>query len=695
VPAEALPVVCSEQPATAVARATATATRCQELRMTRKVSDHHDAHGLNERSRRVVMTAAVDHARHLSLCACPSLAGARRVSSVAGLIEDYALLSDLRTAALVGKDGSIDWLCMPRFDSPSCFARLLGGEDQGHWQISPIAPVTEVRRRYRDSSLVLETDFHTEDGVVRLIDTMPPEQDDADGDTRLVRVLECVSGEVDIRFRWVLRFAYGDSVPWVRRVQRNGEECVFAVAGPSAVALYGDRLPYRVPGKRAHEATFTIAAGERLSWTMAFSYSPDEPPEPVEPETALERSEAFWREWSTTITYDGPHAEMVRRSLATLKGLTYAPTGGIVAAATTSLPENFGGERNWDYRYCWLRDATLTLLAFDNFGCTREANSWRRWLLRALAGDPADLQIMYGLSGERHLIEWEADWLPGYENSRPVRIGNAAYRQLQLDVYGELMDALHLARERGLGESPESWAMQRSLMRHLEKIWKRPDRGLWEVRGPDRHFTHSRVMVWVAFDRAVRAVEEDHLPGPVDRWRELRDEVRAEVLEKGWSDEMNSFTQYYGGTELDAATLLMPAVGFLPGTDKRVLATIDAVRRELKHGDLIERYNTAPGSSPVDGLRGEEGAFLACSFWFVDALALSGQREEAEAMFNRLLGLANDVGLLAEEYVAASQRFAGNFPQAFSHLALVNSAAVLYGDGHTRDERDRRNGDAS
>ncbi|TQM82196.1 glucoamylase [Saccharothrix saharensis] len=605
-----------------------------------------------------------------------------------GRIEDYALLSDLRTAALVGRDGSIDWLCMPRFDSPSCFSRLLGTEDDGHWRIAPVAEALSVRRSYRDGGLVLETEFETVDGVVRLIDTMPPEQDDWDADTRVVRVLEGVSGQVEMSLRWVLRFAYADSVPWVRRGERDGQECIVALAGPSAVALYGDRLPYRVHGERAHEAEFTISAGERLSWVMEFAYSPDEPPAPVDALAEVARSEAFWLAWSSRIGYDGPHAQAVRRSLVTLKGLSYAPTGGIVAAPTTSLPETFGGERNWDYRYCWLRDATFTLLALDNFGCTDEAAAWRKWLLRAVAGDPADLQIMYGLGGERHLVEWEVDWLPGYRGARPVRVGNAAYRQLQLDVYGEVMDALHLARERGLGETPDSWAMQRGMMRHLEKVWERPDKGLWEVRGPDRHFTHSRVMLWVAFDRAVRAVEEFGLPGPVERWRELRATVHAEVLAKGWNEELGSFTQYYGGTELDAATLLIPAVGFLPGDDPRVVGTLDAVARVLKRGDLVDRYETSHGESEVDGLAGVEGSFLACSFWYVDALALAGRREEALAMYDRLVDLCNDVGLLAEEYDAGSGRMLGNFPQAFSHLALVNSAAVLFG-GHTRDERHR------
>jgi GH15 family glucan-1,4-alpha-glucosidase len=607
-----------------------------------------------------------------------------------GRIEDYALLSDLRSAALVGLDGSVDWLCLPRFDSPSCFGRLLGDDGAGRWLLAPTAPVTSVRRRYRDTTLVLETEFETLDGVVRVVDAMPPHADGGLDEPKLVRTVEGVSGEVEMRLRWVVRFAYGDSTPWVRRVRTGEQDHILAVAGPHAVVLRGDRLPYRVHHERAHEAVFTVAEGQQLAWTMEFTTTPDDPNPAVDPYAEIDRTERFWHEWQGRISYDGPHQEAVRRSLATLKALTYAPTGGIVAAPTTSLPEALGGERNWDYRYCWLRDATLTLLAFDNFGCTHEALAWRSWLLRAVAGDPADLQIMYAIDGERHLLEWEVDWLPGYHGAKPVRVGNAAFDQLQLDVYGEVMDALHLARERGVTESAESWALQRGLLRHLEQIWEQPDRGLWEVRGPDRHFTHSRVMIWVAFDRAVRAVEEDGLPGPVDRWRELRDAVHAEVLAKGWNDEVGAFTQYYGGTDLDAATLLIPAVGFLPGNDPRVRSTVAAVEQQLKHGDLVDRYTTTAGESHVDGLSGHEGSFLACSFWFVDALALCGRRQDAEAMFERLVALANDVGLLAEEYDHGAGRFTGNFPQAFSHLALVNSAAVLYGEQAGRHEASRR-----
>jgi glucoamylase len=542
--------------------------------------------------------------------------------------------------------------------------------------------------------MVLVTEFHTDDGVVRLTDFLPPRNHGTHESTtdqpRVVRILDGVSGDVPMSLRWVIRFAYADSVPWMRRVHKHRNEYLLALAGPRAITLRGDLLPQRVPGERAHEAMFTVSAGQRMTWVMEFLPDPDEQPPPVHPADDLATTLDFWQSWSRRIGYHGKHADAVHRSLVTLKALTYAPTGGMVAAPTTSLPEAPGGERNWDYRYCWLRDATLTLLAFDNFGCTAEATAWRKWLIRAVAGDPADIQIMYGIDGERHLVEWAADWLPGYHGATPVRIGNAAYRQLQLDVFGEVMDALHLARERGHAEPPGSWSMQRGLLAHLEKIWHEPDNGLWEVRGGGRHFTHSRVMLWVAFDRAVRAVEEDGLPGPVRRWRELRDRVHAEVLENGYNAERGAFTQYYGGTELDAATLLIPAVGFLPGDDERVRSTIDAIGRELKQGDLVARYSTTPGESEVDGLRGTEGAFLVCSFWYVDALALSGRRAEAEQMFERLLGLCNDVGLLAEEVDPASGHFLGNFPQAFSHLGLVNSAAVLYGRRSHRHHRNRR-----
>ncbi|WP_425564569.1 glycoside hydrolase family 15 protein [Saccharopolyspora halophila] len=607
------------------------------------------------------------------------------------MIEDYALLSDLRTAALVGRDGSIDWLCLPRFDSASCFSRLLGDEGDGHWKIAPTG-VREVHRRYRDASMVLETDFHTDGGVLRLTDFMPPHEINQDDQPCVVRIAECLSGEIDLEMRWVLRFAYADSMPWVRHVRADApvlDEYVLAIAGPHTVVLRGDELPHPSPNERAHELTTHLSAGQRMSWVMQWASDPDDLPRPMAPVQELQECADYWLGWSSKIDYEGPHASEVRRSLATLKALTYSPTGGIIAAPTTSLPEAIPGNRNWDYRYCWLRDATLVLLAFDDFGCTSEAAAWRLWLLRAVAGDPADLQIMYGVGGERHLVEWEVDWLEGYQGNGPVRVGNAAYRQTQLDVFGEVMDALHLARERSLPESEESWALQRGMLRHLEKIWQQPDKGLWEVRGPDRHFTHSRVMIWVAFDRAVRAAEEDGLPGPVERWRELRHAVHAEVLEHAWNPEIGAFTQYYGGETLDAATLLIPAVGFLSGDDERVRSTVEVIGRELQRGVLVDRYSTTESTNEIDGLVGREGAFLACSFWMVDALVYTGRRQEAEKMFTELLEMANDVGLYAEEFDDVSSRFTGNFPQAFSHLALVNSAAVLYG-GRTREQKSRR-----
>ncbi|MBE9374769.1 glycoside hydrolase family 15 protein [Saccharopolyspora sp. HNM0983] len=610
-----------------------------------------------------------------------------------GRIEDYALLSDLRTAALIGTDGSVDWLCLPRFDAPSCFCRLLGDERDGHWRIAPAGRVESVRRRYRDDSLVLETDFRTATGTLRLIDHLPPRERPGAAEPCLVRIAECLDGTVDLRMRWVIRFAYADAVPWVRRVRDTSpvlDEYLLAVAGPHSAVLRGDVLPRPAADERAHLLDHPMRAGQRLRWVMQWSPDSRNLPGPVDPEGETTASTEFWRDWAQRIDWEGPHRHAVRRSLTVLKGLTYAPTGGIVAAPSCSLPEALPGDRNWDYRYCWLRDATLVLLAMDNFGCSQEAAEWRDWLLRAVAGDPADLQPMYGIGGERHLVEWEADWLPGYQGVRPVRIGNAAYRQLQMDVFGEVLDVLHLARERGLPESEDGWAMQRGMLAHLERIRHRPDRGLWEVRGPEQYFTHSRLMVWVAFDRAVRAAEEDGLPGPVERWRELRDEMRAEILEHGYDQRLGAFTQYYGSSTLDAAALRIPLVGFLPGHDERVLGTIRAVQRDLQHDRvLVDRYSTGEGSSDLDGQTGAEGSFLACSFWMVDALALAGRAEEAERMFGELVELTNDVGLLAEEYDVRCGRFTGNFPQAFSHLALVNSAAVLYG-GRTRWERSRR-----
>jgi len=602
---------------------------------------------------------------------------------VALAIEDYAVIGDEHTAALVGRDGSIDWLCLPRFDSGACFAAILGDEDNGRWQIAPSGPVVAVRRRYRHETLVLETEFETPSGVVRVVDAMPERDQHAD----VVRLVEGVSGRVEMSMRFVLRFVYGSATPWIRRTtDRRGQECLLAVAGPDAVCLRGDLLPEG--HERRHLAEFAVSAGESLSFTMVWFSSVEKIPDYHHASREIERTARFWQQWASRCTYEGPDRDAVVRSLITLKALTYAPTGGIVAAVTTSLPEEFGGDRNWDYRYCWLRDATLTLWSLLISGYREEAEAWRAWLLRAIAGDPEDLQIVYGAAGERQLPEYELDWLAGYQGSRPVRVGNAAAKQFQLDVYGEVLNALHQAREAGIAEDDFSWPVQLALLDFLTANWQRADKGLWEVRGEDRHFTHSRFMVWVAFDRAVRAVEEYGCNGPVERWRELRDTVHAEVLEQAWNAELGAFTQYYGGRELDAAVLMMPLVGFLPATDERMVATVAAIEQQLQHDGLVYRYSTgnAPGGGPsgssgeqhgVDGLSGTEAAFLACSFWLVDNYARSGRGAEARAQFDRLLALRNDVGLLAEEYDSKARRQAGNTPQAFSHVALINTAHSL------------------
>jgi len=587
-------------------------------------------------------------------------------------IEDYALIGDMHTAALVSNTGSIDWLCLPRFDSGACFAALLGDEQHGHWQLTPTGEVTGTRRSYRGETLVLDTEMTTATGTIRITDLMPLR----DKSVNLLRIVECLDGEVEMELRWTVRYDYGNVVPWLRH-HDGDDERLEAVAGPDAVVLRGDVLP-RPVDDQVHAAVFTVRPGRPMSWSMQWYLSTDPAPGPIDTEPRLAKTMDYWSKWSAKGSYDGAYREAVQRSLLTLKALSYEPSGGIIAAPTTSLPEAIGGERNWDYRYCWLRDATLTLSALTGGGYVNSAKAWRRWLLRAIAGSPENLQILYGVLGERRIMEWEADWLPGYEGSTPVRIGNAAFKQLQLDVFGEVMDALYLARRRGVNSSDRAWALQSALMEHLATIWQQPDRGIWEVRGPERHFTHSRVMVWVAFDRAVRTAEEFGLDGPVQKWRDLRDEVHAEVCAEGWNAELGTFTQYYGGTELDAAVLLIPSVGFLPGDDHRVRSTVDAIGAKLRHGDVVDRYSTSE-TAGGDGLSGKEGSFLACAFWFVDALVLTGRRDEGEAMFERLLLLRNDLGLLAEEYDPKAKRLLGNFPQAFSHLALVNSALLLEG----------------
>jgi len=592
--------------------------------------------------------------------------------TVAGRIEDYALIGDMQTAALVGRSGSIDWLCLPRFDSGACFAALLGDERNGSWRVAPRASDTCTRRRYRGDSLVLETEWETPHGTVRVLDFMPPRHEAPD----VVRIVQGVTGRVDVRSELRLRFDYGRIVPWVRRL--DGQ--IAAVAGPDSVYLRTDVDTY---GRDLTTyADFSVSAGEEVSFVLTWHPSHLPPPRPVAARRELENTEALWRDWLGCSTYDGEWGDAVRRSLITLKALTYQPTGGVVAAATTSLPEDLGGVRNWDYRYCWLRDATLLLQALLRCGYTDEAQEWREWLVRAVAGDPADLQIMYGVAGERRLLEYELPWLAGYESSKPVRVGNAAVEQLQLDVYGEVLDALSLARRSGLDTYAPAWAVQRQLMNYLEGHWREPDEGIWEVRGPRRHFTHSKVMCWVACDRAVRVVEQSGLTGPLGRWRALREEIHRDVCEHGYDADLGSFTQYYGGRGLDAALLLIPQVGFLPASDPRVRGTIDAVQRELQVDGFVLRYPT-PEDTTVDGLPGGEGAFLACSFWLADALHMLGRTGEARELFERLLDLRNDVGLLAEEYDPRYQRQVGNFPQAFSHVGLVNTAYNLGGTSQT------------
>jgi GH15 family glucan-1,4-alpha-glucosidase len=579
-------------------------------------------------------------------------------------IEDYAMIGDLQTAGLVGRDGSLDWLCLPRFDSSAPFAALLGNDGHGQWRLAPAGGVERIERRYRPDTLVLETDFHTAEGVVTLVDCMPPRGAAPD----VIRLVRGVSGRVPMRMRLVMRFDYGHVMPWVRR--QDGR--LLAVAGPDALTLTAD-VPVR--GENfATVADFEVSAGDEVGFHLVWHASHLPAPEPLSAAGEIAATERWWQGWAASCTYEGPWAAAVRRSLITLKALTYAPTGGIVAAPTTSLPEKLGGVRNWDYRYCWVRDATLVLMALLDAGFRTEAAAWRDWLLRAVAGSPSEMQIMYGPAGERRLTELTLDWLPGYERSSPVRIGNAASSQFQLDVYGELMDALHQARAAGVESEPAAWRLQRALMDFLETAWPSPDEGIWEMRGPRRQFVHSKVMAWVAFDRAIRSAERWGLDGPVDSWRSARAEIHREVCERGWDSERSTFTQSYGSSALDASLLMIPQVGFLPADDPRVAGTIDAIQRELCVDGFVLRY---PTDIADDGLPPGEGAFLPCTFWLADALSLTGRRAEAVALFERLLALTNDVGLLAEEYDTATGRQVGNFPQAFSHIGLVNTAMNL------------------
>jgi len=597
-------------------------------------------------------------------------------------IEDYALIGDCETAALVGRDGSIDWLCWPRFDSDACFAALLGTAEHGRWYLGPAEGIKAVSRRYRQDTLILETCFETVDGAVRLIDFMPPRTLNSD----VIRLVVGERGRVSMQMEFILRFGYGATVPWVTQPERG---VLQAVAGPDMAVLHAS-VPLHGHDLRT-TASFEVHAGEAIPFVLTYGPSHRGPPDAIDPFTALSSTEAFWREWVGRCKEAGPWSEAVKRSLITLKALTYAPTGGIVAAATASLPEQIGGSRNWDYRFCWLRDATLTLLALMDAGFFDEARAWRDWLLRAVAGSPNQMQIMYGLAGERRLTEWEVPWLPGYGGSRPVRIGNAAHGQHQLDVIGELMDALHQARRGGLPENAAAWALQCALLSHLSTIWGEPDEGIWEVRAPRQHFVHSKVMAWVAFDRGIRSAETFGLGGPLEQWRRIRQDIHDDVCTRGYDPSRGSFVQAYGSRDLDASLLLLPAVGFLPASDPRIVGTIQAVERELVRDGLVLRYDTRTMS---DGLPVGEGAFLACSFWLADAYVLLGRRDEATALFERLLTLCNDVGLLSEEYDPVLRRQVGNVPQAFSHLALINTAHNLV---HSRGEApaDQRAGSVS
>jgi GH15 family glucan-1,4-alpha-glucosidase len=580
-------------------------------------------------------------------------------------IEDYALIGDLQTAALLSREGSIDWCCFPRFDSGACFAALLGGPEHGRWLLAPAVPVRASSRRYRHDTLILESVYETEEGAVRAIEFMPPRGHAPD----IVRIVEGLSGAVPVRSELVIRFDFGRIVPWVQRA----DHALVATAGPDALCL---RTPVETHGENLTTVSeFVVHQGERVPFVLTWFPSHEPLPREVDPEQALTDCESYWLDWARQSDHRGDYREEIHQSLLVLKAMTYAPTGGIVAAPTTSLPERIGGVRNWDYRFCWLRDATLTLLSMLHVGEREEAVMWRQWLLRAVAGDPADIQIMYGIAGERRLDERELEWLPGFEGSAPVRVGNAASEQLQLDVYGEVIDALYQTRLLGAPADDNAWSLVRRLLEWLEEGWRLKDSGIWEVRGPARHFTYSKVMAWVAFDRAVRSYELGR-DGPVERWRELREEIHAEVLARAWSPRSQAFAQSYDSDELDASVLLMPNVSFLPATDERFVSTVAAIQRELTVDGLVLRYRSQD-LGVVDGLPSGEGVFLPCSFWLADALALQGRHDEARELFERLLDLRNDVGLLSEEYDPEAARLLGNFPQAFTHLALINTALIL------------------
>ena len=597
---------------------------------------------------------------------------------MANRIEDYAIIGNCETLALVGRDGSLDWLGLPRFDSPACFASLLGGQERGYWRIAPSGDVSGVTRRYRDATLILETDFETSDGAVRLIDFMTRRE----GASDVVRIVLGLRGTVIMRMEMAVRFDYGSRVPWVSRVDDGRLQ---AVAGPERLLL-DTEVDLRGEDLRS-VGDFTVQEGQRVAFTLNWSPSHHVPPEPLDPGKAETIVEEFWTGWASAHLPCGEWAEAQLRSLLTLKALAHWKTGGIVAAGTTSLPEKLGGPRNWDYRFCWMRDATFTLYALIGSGFLGEAQAWRDWLLRAVAGSPDDLQIMYGVAGEARLTEYEIPWLTGYEGSVPVRVGNAAAGQLQLDVYGEVIEMLYTARKAGLPDGESSWPLERALVQHLGTIWDQPDDGIWEVRGGRRHFTHSKVMAWVAFDRAIRSAEEFGLDGPLDEWRVVRDTIHAQVCERGFDVAQNAFVQSYGVKELDASTLLIPMVGFLPATDPRIAGTVEAIEKTLLHDGILLRYDTAGAQ---DGLPPGEGAFLACSFWLADNYVLLGRLDDARAMFERLLALRNDVGLLSEEYDVKGSRQLGNFPQALSHLAMINTARnIAMADGPVRQRSEK------
>jgi GH15 family glucan-1,4-alpha-glucosidase len=579
-------------------------------------------------------------------------------------LEDYGMIGDCQTAALVGRDGSIDWLCFPWFDSPACFAALLGEPQNGRWLLAPLEKPTKLRRRYRDDTLILETDYETSDGAVTVVDCMPPRSEEPD----LIRLVIGRRGKVRMNMELIIRFDYGSFVPWVRKIEGG----IYAVAGGDTLTLF---TPVELHGEDlTTKAEFTVEAGDEIPFVLMWQASHLPQPKPIDAKSAVQFTEDWWREWSSQCTYEGPWRSAVMRSLITLKALTFAPTGGIVAAPTTSLPEQLGGERNWDYRYCWLRDATFTLYSLLQNGYTAEATSFRDWLLRMVAGDPTALHIMYSVFGDRRLTEVELPWLAGYEDSRPVRTGNAASQQFQLDVYGEVLDMLYLCRRHGLDDNENVWRFEKALLRYLTTAWKEPDEGIWEVRGPRRHFTHSKVMAWVAFDRGIKAVEGGHHEGPVNEWRAIRDAIHAEVCRRGFNQQLGAFTQYYDSDELDASLLMIPLVGFLPPEEPRVAGTIRAIERHLVNHGFVSRYATRPH---VDGLPPGEATFLPCSFWLVDNLILQGRHDEAEKMFERLLSVSTDLGLFAEEYEPSTGRLVGNFPQAFTHVGVVNSARNL------------------